>query len=570
MRYRPLLECATLACSLLLLLACVRPVVAADGAAVAGFPPDEALRLGERMYREGLLPSGQPMKAVVKGDIEVSGRMTTCSNCHQRGGMGSLEGGVVTPPTTGAKLFAPLTGQRDIPGAIMKRSMFTSPPRPAYTDETLARVLRTGIDPAGRRLSDTMPRYHLDEDGARIMVHYLKQLSSTHSPGVNAGEIRFATIIAGEVPAGDRDALILPLEAFLRDEWNSQLSVLGSPWNHRWYSTGVQPAPETYRKASLDVWELKGPRESWNSQLETYYRTRPVFAILGGIAPGTWEPVHDFCETHRIPCLFPDTDLPVVSSDNRYTLYFSKGVYQEGEAAAKYLSRVIDLPPGKQLVQVYRDTDHGKALGRGFAETWTKLGDSPLSNRIVAAGEKVDAPFWEKLAASHPNAVLLVWLDPSDLTGIDALGKGENRPSSLFVSATLLAGVYGAIPDAIRDVTFVTWPTRLPEEGEYPRSIVSSWLKMKKIPVTNLSASSKVYVLTRLLSFVLRDMGTDYYRDFFLDLVDDGADQTTSSLVYPTLSFGPGQRYASKGCYIVTLGKGAAPKIVRQSDWVAY
>ena len=563
-RFRPLLPL------LLFLLACVRPAAAADTALVAGYPAEEAFRLGEAMYREGVLPSGEPMRAIVQGDIEVSGKMTTCSNCHQRGGMGSLEGGVVTPPTTGAKLYVPLTGQRDIPGTVMKRSMFTSPPRPAYNDETLIRVLKAGIDPAGRRLSDTMPRYHLDEDAARIMVHYLRHLSSTFSPGVNEDEIRFATIVAGDLSPGDRDAFILPLEAYLREEWNNQLPVLGSAWNNRWYSAGSQPVAKTYRKAVLDVWELKGPAETWNGQLEAYYRKQPAFAILGGIAPGKWAPVHDFCERHRIPCLFPDTQLPVVSANSFYTLYFSKGFYQEGEAAAKYLSRVVDLPPEKRLVQVYRDSDRGSALARGFTDTWSKLGNSPLSDRIVAVGEKIDGRFWGQLAATYPNAVMLIWFDPTDLIGIDALTKGGNRPSSLFVSSTLLAAGLSSLPDNIRDVTFITYPTRLPEDGEYTRSIVSSWLKMKKIPITNLSISSKVYVLTRLLSFALRDMGTDFYRDYFLDILDDGVDQTNSSLIYPLLSFGPGQRYASKGCYIVTLTKGANPKIVRQSDWVSY
>jgi hypothetical protein len=44
-------------------------------------------------------------------------------------------------------------------------------------------------------------------------------------------------------------------------------------------------------------------------------------------------------------------------------------------------------------------------------------------------------------------------------------------------------------------------------------------------------------------------------------------DDTTIPL-YPRLSFGPGQRYISKGCYIVRLGSGATPKIIRASDWV--
>ena len=45
----------------------------ADQSAVSGFTHTEAMRLGERMYREGILPNGEPMQAVVVGDIAMDG-----------------------------------------------------------------------------------------------------------------------------------------------------------------------------------------------------------------------------------------------------------------------------------------------------------------------------------------------------------------------------------------------------------------------------------------------------------------------------------------------------------------
>ena len=94
-----------------LLLIAVGPLEAgADTIGSVEISGNEALALGERMYREGILPSGEPMRAFVQEDIEVDGTMFSCQSCHVRSGMGSTEGTVITPPTCGSWLGKPLQG----------------------------------------------------------------------------------------------------------------------------------------------------------------------------------------------------------------------------------------------------------------------------------------------------------------------------------------------------------------------------------------------------------------------------------------------------------------------------
>ncbi len=208
---------------------------------------------------------------------------------------------------------------------------------PPYTDETLARVLRTGVDPAGRVLNRAMPRYDLGDRDMAVLTYYLKHLSTDTDPGADEQTIRFATVVTEGVPDADRDAMLAVVRAHI-----SARNTQTRPYERRakagpFYKTEKFGA---YRKLALDVWELKGPADTWREQLEAYYRAKPVFALLGGIAAGPWAPIHKFCEEHEIPSIFPITEQPVVSDSDWYTLYFSKGLYQEGEAAARYLAAI--------------------------------------------------------------------------------------------------------------------------------------------------------------------------------------------------------------------------------------
>ena len=58
-----------------------------------------------------------------------------------------------------------------------------SPRRNRYSSETLARAIRDGIDPEGRKLDYLMPRFALDDATMRLLIGYLKQLSTHPAPG---------------------------------------------------------------------------------------------------------------------------------------------------------------------------------------------------------------------------------------------------------------------------------------------------------------------------------------------------------------------------------------------------
>ena len=58
------------------------------------------------------------------------------------------------------------------------------------------------------------------------------------------------------------------------------------------------------------------------------------------------------------------------------------------------------------------------------------------------------------------------------------------------------------------------------------------------------------------------------YRYHLLDVMSLQMDLIVQD--YERFSFGPGQRYASKGCYIIQLGPGEEPPLLPRSEWVIH
>jgi hypothetical protein len=536
---------------------------------VAGLSRADALLLGERMYREGILPSGAPMTAVLRGDMPVEGTMFSCANCHLRSGVGSIEGRVSTLPTNAGWLFQPLVGRRmrSVSRERLPEHLRRGEFRPAYTDETLGKALRAGVDPTGRRLDPVMPRWVLDDRDLELMVFYLKNLSAEPSPGVTPELIRFATVIAGDVDPLARAAMLAPLQAHV-EAFNSQTRA--QERRARYGPFFREEKLTAYRRLELAVWELTGPPETWRAQLETHLRAQPVFAFLGGIASGEWRPVHEFCEEHRIPSLFPITDFPVVSQPGWYTLYFSKGWFQEGEAAARYLRGRAEIPLAAPAVQVRRDEPAARALARGFQETRQKLGQPPAQDVVLGPGERADEAFWVRLAASHPGAAVALWLAPEDLASVAVLAAASSPPALVFASGKLLGERLHALPDALRPLAHITYPYSLPGEQEKAWLATRRWLKSRGISPTHERIQSQMYFVGWMLAGAVHRLRHDFYRDYLLDIADMMRDEYYSIAAYPRLSFGPGQRFAAKGTYVVQLGEGPEPGLVKRSEWVIH
>ncbi len=506
--------------------------------------PDQTGRddAGTLLYRTGLLSSGQPVEGTRGSAESLLGPQAACANCHRRSGLGSEEGRSVIPPITGRFLFHPHTGSAAdielpfVPGA--------RPARAPYTEETLARALREGIDADGRQMSYLMPRYALGDADMAALIAHLKTLDRRKVPGVSETELHFATIITPDVNPADRRAMLDVLEHFFTDRNNTQRLPSAQSMVPSGNALYVKGMFKVTRRWVLHIWEPQGPASTWNAQLQKAFAAQPVFAVVSGLGGANWEPVQQFCEQTAVPCLFPNVELPPANADQGYySLYFSRGVLLEADLIRQALTSDTGSPV-KRVIQVYRQGDVGAVAAAALAAPLPTAG---VQVTAVALPANAKAP---AVAAAVKGAgagtALVLWLRPADIAALPDVPE----------SVVYLSGVMGRVdenplPAAWRDRAHVAYTVDLPDLRRVRLDYPLGWFRVRKIPVENLRVQADTWLACGLATETIKHMVDTFVPDYLVERLEDTTEHRIITGYYPRLSLGPHQRFASKGGYLV-------------------
>jgi mono/diheme cytochrome c family protein len=523
-------------------------VLLAHGGGALAQPP----KLGEAIYRHGVRASGDTVRATAANGLAVSGAAAACVGCHRRSGLGGAEGQSRIRPIAGRVLFsAPET-------ELTRRWRVESVAgvRPAYTRGTLARALREGVDSAGRPLDALMPRYALEDEEIAQLHAYLAGLSADPAPGVTPHQIHVATIVAPGVDAGLRRAMLDVMNTFVRDK-NS-----GTRLETRRRAVGTEAMYLAYRSWVLHVWELQGEPHTWRAQLDDLYCEQPVFAVIGGLGRGSWQPVHAFCETAQVPCIFPDVDYPVQQGEGYYSMYFSRGLALEAQVLASQLAQAGDAGT---IVQVFRDDELGRVPAQALREALQPLG---LAGKLADVPLAAKAPFASgTLPKIAGDATLVAWLGPDDLRALLGSPPPESL-RSLYLSASL-AGTPDAKPwpASWRERARMVHVFETPERRASDLARLKAWLRLRQLAPGDMRVQANAYFAITLAADAITGLGDNFSRDYFIERIEQMVESSPSPSVYPRLSLGPGQRFASRGGYILGFAPTAGAPIP-VSEWL--
>ena len=301
--------------------------------------------------------------------------------------------------------------------------------------------------------------------------------------------------------------------------------------------------------------DARRPERELGQQLDSYYREQPVFAMVGGLSDRGWGPVGRFCEEHEIACLYPGVDMPQASEGHFYTLYFSRGLGLEADLIATSLK----ARPAKNVVQVF--VRKKRLLRRKFCSVSYTRKPRPQRTSLLTVQTHCRLASSSLGCKISPIQRLYFGLAPATWSH-----SSRRCPGAHYLSSTLLDAELPSSMGLTRSSVFMAHPFRLPGKPDPAMRRFGVWAKTRDIEVTQPRLQAEAFFACLVLNDAMKHIGRFFVRDFALDMLDHAQGLMAYLPVHPRPTIGPGQRFLTKGGYILPIVDGNPE--TKNAEWV--
>ena len=135
---------------------------------------------------------------------------------------------------------------------------------------------------------------------------------------------------------------------------------------------------------------------------------------------------------------------------------------------------------------------------------------------------------------------------------------------AVTLAGTLLMGNLenAPLPAAWRAVARLTYPLDLPELRKVRMNFPLGWFNVRHIPVVAERVQTDTYLACVILSETLGHMLDSFVRDYLVERVESLVGHRLVNGYYPRLGLAPGERFASKGAYLVRFAGREGARVV--------
>ena len=473
--------------------------------------PQEAA--GKRLFLHGEgAGSSQVQARVGAAGTALPASVLPCASCHGADGRGRPEGGVRPPAILWRRLTLSYGGR-----------LSHGRSRPAYDEQTFARAVIEGRDPAGERLDPAMPRFVMSLRDMDNLIAYLKRLEEDGDPGLQEHTLRIGSL--------------LPVEGAMAEMGATVASVLEEVFARINDNGGIHG-----RQLELVIVDPGESRVSAEAALEELQRQGPVFALLAPLAPMLNGALSEWAEAMGVPLIGPLD--PYADGSRNMVFRPLAGLREQLQALGEFADYMLPLD-GRSAVIAYSELAHQQALAESLAEQLRGAG-WPQVQLLERRQQGLVAE-----SITTPNQALFFIGASGDFVNLAEQWHASGRRPYLFAVSAQVAGEVLNLPPSFSERVFIAYPFLPSDWTSAGAAELAAIRKSRQLSGRYTSLQVQTYCAAVLLGEGLKRIGRDASRSKLVTALEGlyGFDTGLS----PALNFGPGKRVGAAGAHVVTV-----------------
>ena len=517
----------SLACLALLLFSLVLTGDALQSASAQNLLTPQESR-GKEIYLLGTSKSGKEIFAYIgESSLEVPGSTMPCANCHGLTGQGKREGGIDPSNITWEALSKPY-------GVTHSNGR----KHPAYTARGLEFAVTKGLDPAGNKLLNAMPRYQMSKEDLDDLVVYLKRLGTETDPGISDDKISIGTALPVSGPLAEMGQAVKETITAYLAEVNGQGGIYNRHLELKWIETADTPA-------------------ATRANIERLLKDEKVFAMTGAFVAGVEKEVVPMLAQWEVPLVGPLTLDPQTSGPlNRQVFYLLSGNSAQARALLKF---VAGKGGSRKLAVVYYRTELNTAVLDALKSENTNASVFEYPAASFDAAEYV-----RRMRQDPPAMVFFMGSVENLLAFMREAEKVNWFPEVLLQGGGVNAKVFDA-PAGFEGKIFFTTPTSPVDQTAEGLKEFRAFAEKYKLPQKHLAAQLTTYSSAKVLVEALKRAGKDLSREKLIQTLE-GFYQYQTGLT-PGITYGPNRRVGALGAYVVMVDL-KEKKFAPTSGWI--
>jgi len=482
--------------------------------------PTTAQSRGKQIYFEGSSPNGGEIIAIVGTEgVTLPASVVPCASCHGTDGLGRREGGVIPPDLRWSELTK-------VYGHVHEDGR----KHQAFDESSVARLIRTGVDPDFNKLDKSMPLYTMSIEDMDSLIAYMRFLEHDWDPGIGKDSIQVGTLLPLQGPRGELGRAMAQVMLAYFKEVNQRGGVFG-------------------RKLELLAIPYGSSAESTLDNLRAAFKKEGVFALVGAYTIGMDEQILELLREEKMPMIGPFTLNPGDVFTNEDIFYIYPGFAEQAQALAE--QAIAQMKGGKgNLVLIGPEGADVDGLIAAVEDRFPK--DKKFESRTLRYPRgKLDATaLATDLQRDGSDAVLFLGVQDELVAVLNALVSSRHYPGIFALSAFVPIPSY-EVPEAFNERIYLAYPTLSRDVSAAGRAEYQRLAKLHALPPGHLQGQVAALAAAKLLEEGLRGAGRTLNRERLVEAIEALYRYDTG--LTPPLTYGPNRRIGAMGAHVMVV-----------------